>query len=232
MTNSLFSLTRMWKIFAKYHTFYFDGLQNTLSISFFAVFIGLALGLLLAFGRMSKIHPLRWICTAYVEVVRSTPLLVQAMIIYYGSTALNLKFTNANFNVFFWGLIVVGLNSGAYMSEVIRGGIGAVPGGQMEAARAIGLTHWQAMRHVVLPQAVRNILPAMANEFVTIIKETSVLSIIGVADIMFRTGDVTSITYFYFEPYIIAALMYFVVVFPLSKLVALFERRMNKSVTR
>ncbi|MEG1447535.1 MAG: amino acid ABC transporter permease, partial [Ruthenibacterium sp.] len=107
-----------------------------------------------------------------------------------------------------------------------------VPGGQMEAARAVGMTHWQAMRHVVLPQAVRNILPAMANEFVTIIKETSVLSIIGVADIMFRTGDVTSITYFYFEPYIIAALLYFVVVFPLSKLVALFERRMNKSVTR
>ncbi|MEG1075296.1 MAG: ABC transporter permease subunit, partial [Ruthenibacterium sp.] len=80
MTNSLFSLTRMFKIFAKYHTFYFEGLKNTLSISFFAVLIGLALGLLLAFGRMSKIHPLRWICTAYVEVVRSTPLLVQAMI--------------------------------------------------------------------------------------------------------------------------------------------------------
>lgn len=232
MTNSFFSFERLWKILVKYQNFYLDGLQNTLSISFFAVLMGLFIGLLIAFGKMSKFKPVSWLCTAYIEVLRATPLLVQVMIIYYGTNNIGLKFSNSTFNQFFWGLIAVGMNSGAYMSEVIRGGINAVDGGQMEAARAIGMTHGQAMFNVVLPQAVRNILPAMANEFVTIIKETSVLTMVGIHEIMFRTGDVASITYFYLEPYVIAAGMYFIIVFPLSKLVAAFERRMNKSVAR
>lgn len=232
MSNAFFSFERLWKILVKYREFFLDGLGNTVTMAFFAVLLGVVLGLLVAFGRMSKIHPLRWICTAYVEVVRATPLLVQVMIIYYGTVNLGVKFGNSNFNAFFWGLIAVGLNSGAYLSEVIRSGIGAVDAGQMEAARAIGMTHWQAMQHVILPQAIRNILPALANEFVTIIKETSVLGMVGIAELMFRTGDVTSITYIYVEPYVIAACMYFAIVFPLSKLVAAFERRMSKSVTR
>ncbi len=232
MTDAFFSFERLWKILVKYREFFLDGLGNTVTMAFFAVLLGVVLGLLVAFGRMSKIHPLRWICTAYVEVVRATPLLVQVMIIYYGTVNMGMKFGNSNFNAFFWGLIAVGMNSGAYLSEVIRSGIGAVDAGQMEAARAIGMTHWQAMANVILPQAIRNILPALGNEFVTIIKETSVLGMVGIAELMFRTGDVTSITYIYVEPYVIAACMYFMIVFPLSKLVAVFERRLSKSVTR
>lgn len=227
-----FSLERMIKIWAKYSNFFINGLGNTLLLSFFAVLCGVILGFVVAMGRMGRIHVFKWLCTAYVEVLRATPLLVQVMIFYYGTNSIGLKFENSNFNAFFWGLVAVGLNSAAYMSEVIRSGIGAVDPGQMEAARAIGMTHGKAMRYIVLPQAVRNILPAMANEFVTIIKETSVLTMVGIHEIMFRTGDVASITFRYVEPYVIAAIMYFVIVFPLSKLVAAFERRMSKSVTR
>lgn len=229
---SFFSFERMLKIWMKYSNFFIDGLGNTLLLSFFAVLCGVLLGFLVASARMSRFAPLKFIGAAYVEVLRATPLLVQVMIFYYGSNSIGLKFPNSNFNAFFWGLMAVALNSAAYMSEVIRSGIGAVDQGQMEAARAIGMTKGKAMRYVILPQAIRNILPAMANEFVTIIKETSVLTMVGIHEIMFRTGDVASITFRYVEPYVIAAIMYFIIVFPLSKLVAAFERRLSKSVTR
>ena len=105
-------------------------------------------------------------------------------------------------------------------------------GGQMEAARCIGMSHWKAMRHVILPQAVRNILPAMCNEFVTIIKETSILGMVGIVELMFRAQSIAKQTYIFLEPYVIAAIMYFIIVFPLSKIIAAVERRMSKSVTR
>lgn len=232
MNSSFFSLERMWTILVKYQYFYIDGVKNTLTLAVFAVFIGLFIGAVIAFGKMSKFSLLRFASTAYIEIFRATPLLVQVMVIYYGTSSIGLKFSDATFNQFFWGLLAVGLNSGAYMSEIIRSGINAVDGGQMEAARAVGLTQWQSMANVVLPQAIRNILPAMANEFVTMIKETSVLTLVGIHEIMFRTGDVASITYRYLEPYLLAACMYFIIVFPLSKLVAAFERRMNRSVSR
>lgn len=242
--SSIFSFETMWKIWLKYSSFYWDGVKNTLLVSFFAVLMGVCLGLLIAGGRMWKPANtdgslkktlkgvVRFLCTAYVEVLRATPLMVQVMIIYFGASAAGLKFSDTNFTILFWGLISVSLNSGAYLSEVIRSGIGAVEGGQLEAAHAIGLTQRQAMRYVILPQAIRNILPALANEFVTMIKETSVLNMIGLHEIMFRAGDVRAATYRSLECYVIAAILYFIIVFPLSKLVAAFERRMSKSVTR
>ena len=173
----------------------------------------------------------KFFCTAYVEVFRATPMLVQVFIIYYGLGNV-FKLPDSSLNRMFWGMVAVGLNSAAYMSEVIRSGIGAVPGGQMEAARCIGMSHWKAMRHVILPQAVRNILPAMCNEFVTIIKETSILGMVGIVELMFRAQSIAKQTYIFLEPYVIAAIMYFIIVFPLSKIIAAVERRMSKSVTR
>ncbi|HJB39020.1 MAG TPA: amino acid ABC transporter permease [Candidatus Ruthenibacterium avium] len=240
----MISLERMLKIWERYNGFYLEGLKNTLLVALVAVVLGIVLGLLVASGRMlthnSRDHAVvkvlkavvRFICTAYVEVLRATPLIVQVFVIYYTATTAKLVLPDPTATRMMWGMLAVALNSGAYLSEVIRSGIGAVPHGQMEAARCLGMSHWKAMRFVILPQAVRNILPALCNEFVTIIKETSVLSMVGIVDVMFQASAVASNAYIFIEPYIIAALMYFVVVFPLSKLVAWFERRMSRSVTR
>lgn len=240
----MFSLERLALIWQRYSGMYMEGLGYTLLVSVLAVFLGLVLGLFVASGRMLAVHPrdnaplqmLKWavklICTAYVEVFRATPMLVQVFIIYYGlGTAFRVS-ANTDTNRMLWGMIAVGLNSGAYMSEVIRSGIGAVPGGQMEAARSIGMSHWKAMQHVVLPQAVRNILPAMCNEFVTIVKETSILGTVGVMELMFNAQAISRQTYVFVEPYVLAAVLYFVVVFTLSKLIGVLERRLRKSVTR
>jgi len=239
----MFSWDRLVKIWIKYGDSYLNGLGNTLLFALFGVVMGLVLGLILASGRMLNRQPrdnifvrvLKWIakaiCTAYIEVFRATPLLVQVFVIYYGLGSV-FKLPDSTINRMFWGVMAVGLNSGAYMSEVIRSGIGAVPGGQMEAARCIGMSHWQAMQHVILPQAVRNILPAMCNEFVTIVKETSVLGMVGIVELMFRAQSIAKQTYIFLEPYVIAAILYFIVVFTLSKLISLLERRMSKSVTR
>ncbi len=239
----MFSWGRLVKIWAKYGGMYLDGLGYTLLYAVFGVVMGLILGLILASGRMLRRHPrdnvvvrllkdiAKAVCVAYVEVFRATPLLVQVFVIYYGLGSM-FKLPDASLNRCFWGVMAVGLNSGAYMSEVIRSGIGAVPIGQMEAARCIGMSHAQAMRRVVLPQAVRNILPAMCNEFVTIIKETSVMGMVGIVETMFRAQSIAKQTYIFLEPYVIAAIMYFIVVFPLSKLISAVERRMSKSVTR
>lgn len=240
----MISLETMGKIWNSYSSFYWKGLGNTLWLSVLAVVLGVILGLIVASGRMLTIkkdeniilqllkYAAKFIAVAYVEVLRATPLLVQVMVIYFGATSAGLKFEDSTATRMFWCLIAVALNSGAYLSEVIRSGINAVPSGQMEAARCVGMNHWQAMQYVILPQAVRNILPALCNEFVTIIKETSVLSMVGTAELMFQAQTVASATYIFVEPYIIAAIMYFVIVFTLSKLISAFERRLSRSVTR
>ena len=240
----MISLDVMSKIWESYGSFYWKGLFNTIWLSVVAVILGLILGMIVASGRMITIkkdenvilaaikYIIRFMSITYVEVLRATPLLVQVFVIYYGATGMGWKLPDATATRMMWCLIAVALNSGAYLSEIIRSGIGAVAGGQMEAARCVGMSHWQAMKYVILPQAVRNILPALCNEFVTIIKETSVLSMVGVAELMLQAQTVASTTYIFVEPYIIAALMYFIIVFTLSKLISAFERRLNRSVTR
>ena len=240
----MFSWERLGQVWAKYSGMYIGGLGYTLLVSLVAVFLGLVLGLVVASGRMLTLTPrenaaakvlkmaVKLVCTAYVEVFRATPMLVQVFIIYYGLGTTFRISADTDTNRMLWGMVAVGLNSGAYMSEVIRSGIGAVPGGQMEAARSIGMSHWSAMRHVILPQAVRNILPAMCNEFVTIIKETSILGMVGVMELMFNAQAISRQTYVFVEPYVMAAILYFVVVFTLSKLIGVLERRLRKSVTR
>lgn len=215
----------------KYHKFFLEGCKNTLILALFSVLIGTLGGTLLSLCRMSKFKPLKYIAVAIVEFVRGTPLMVQLMFIFYGLPMIGVTFSDIsfipNFSRFMAGVVAMSLNSSAYVSEIIRSGIQAVDPGQMEAARSIGFTYGESMRKVILPQAVKNILPALGNEFVTVIKESSIVSVIGIADLMFRTNDVIAVTYRSLQALLIAALLYFVMTFITGRLVSLAERKMK-----
>ena len=215
----------------KYHKFFLEGCKNTLILALFSVLIGTLGGTLLSLCRMSKFKPLKYIAVAIVEFVRGTPLMVQLMFIFYGLPMIGVTFPDIsfipNFSRFMAGGVAMSLNSSAYVSEIIRSGIQAVDPGQMEAARSIGFTYGESMRKVILPQAVKNILPALGNEFVTVIKESSIVSVIGIADLMFRTNDVIAVTYRSLQALLIAALLYFVMTFITGRLVSLAERKMK-----
>ena len=215
----------------KYHKFFLEGCKNTLILALFSVLIGTLGGTLLSLCRMSKFKPLKYIAVSIVEFVRGTPLMVQLMFIFYGLPMIGVTFPDIsfipNFSRFMAGVVAMSLNSSAYVSEIIRSGIQAVDPGQMEAARSIGFTYGESMRKVILPQAVKNILPALGNEFVTVIKESSIVSVIGIADLMFRTNDVIAVTYRSLQALLIAALLYFVMTFITGRLVSLAERKMK-----
>ena len=181
---------------------------------------------------LSRFNPLSFLATVYVEVFRATPMLVQLFIIYYvvfGPVKLpNFKlFGFIRFDRFLPGVVALSLNSAAYLSEIIRAGIQSIDGGQTEAARSLGMSQMQNMRFIVLPQAIKNILPAIANEFVTIIKESSICYTIGVQEIMYAVASVKGATFSITEPLIIATCVYFCLTFPTSKIIAYFERRMG-----
>ena len=218
------------KLITNYNSFFLEGVRNTLIISALAVLIGTMLGALMALARMSNIKPLRWLATAYIEFFRGTPLMVQLMFIFYGLPMIGVTFPDIafipDFSRFMAGIVAMSLNSCAYVAEVIRSGIQAVDAGQMEAARCLGLSKKQGMTMVVLPQAIRNILPALGNEFVTVIKESSVVSVIGIADLMYRTNGVKAKTYNVLECLAVAAIIYFIMTFFFSKVIAWTERRM------
>ena len=218
-------------LFTRYNSFFTEGIRNTLIIAAFSVLIGTVLGTLMAMMRMSRILPLRLLATAYIEFIRGTPLMVQLMFIFYGLPMIGVTFPEISFipdfSRFAAGIVAMSINSCAYVAEIIRSGIQVVDSGQMEAARSIGYSHWQAMAYVVLPQAVRNILPALGNEFVTMIKESSIVSVIGIADLMFRTRDVIAVTYRTMASLAIVALIYFCMTFLGGRLIAWMERRMS-----
>ena len=181
---------------------------------------------------ISKFNPLSFIAAVYVEVFRATPMLVQLFIIYYvvldGVELPNFKmFGSIRFNRFVPGVIALSLNSGAYLSEIIRSGIQSIDRGQTEAARSLGLSSVKTMRSIVIPQAIKNILPPIANEFVTIIKESSICCTIGMQEIMSAVSSIKGATFRIAEPLVIAACVYFCLTFPTSKLIAYFERRMS-----
>ena len=186
---------------------------------------------------ISRFNPIKLIAGIYVQFVRCTPMLVQIFLVYYvvfGFITLP-KFTFLGFiqfERFFPGAVALALNSGGYMSDVIRGGIEGVDRGQTEAARSLGMSKFQTMYHIIIPQAVKNILPAVANEFVTIIKESSVCYTIGVQDIMFQIKAVQSASFIIAEPLIVATALYFCLCFPTSKLIQYCERRMRRSDLR
>ena len=240
-----------------------EGLAITVLLALFTVLIGFILALLLALMRMSnfrpfralglnrdghlrdggflltlsKFNPLSFIATAYVEVIRSTPMMVQILIIYLGvfSVIQLPKFSIFGFiesQRFIPGVVALGMNSGAYLCEIIRSSIQSIDGGQTEAARSLGLSQRQNLRFIILPQAVKNILPAIANEFVVIIKESAITYTIGVQDIMGAVNNIRGATFLIMEPLLVATALYFCLCFPTSKIIAYFERRMSRGDRR
>lgn len=186
---------------------------------------------------LSKFNPLSFIASVYVEVFRATPMLVQLFIVYYvvlGDVSLPTfkLFGTIRFERFLPGVVALSLNSGAYLSEIIRSGIQSIDGGQTEAARSLGLSGFKTMRFIILPQAIKNILPPIANEFVTIIKESSICYTIGVQEIMSAVSSIKGATFRIAEPLVIAACVYFCLTFPTSKIIAYFERRMSRGDKR
>ena len=220
-----------------YMDMFLEGMACTVTLSALTVLFGFILALALAISRMSKVAPLRWLSTVYVEVFRATPMLVQVFIVYYVLLA---DIPLPAFKLFGFirtermipGVIALSMNSAAYLSEIIRSGIQSIDHGQTEAARSLGMNQAQTMRHIILPQAIKNILPAIANEFVTIIKESSICYTIGVQDIMSAVKSAQMAAFTIAEPLLIAAAIYFCLTFPTSKIIAYFERRMSRGDKR
>ena len=217
----------------KYGLFFVQGIEYTLLLAVFAVLLAVVPALLLALMRLSKNKFIRGLSGAYIAVFRSTPLLVQLSIIYFGlfSVISIPRITVLGFvdiSRFIPGVVALALNSSAYVAEIFRAGILAVDAGQMEAARSLGLSKWSAMQLVVLPQAIKNVLPALANEIITMVKESSICSMLGMAELMFAAKTVASSTYITLAPYTIAALIYFCINYPASKGIEAIERRMRR----
>lgn len=220
------------KLIVRYHSFFEEGIVNTLIIAAFTVFFGTIFGTLMSSMRMSKILPLKWLAVAYIEFIRGTPLMVQLMFIFYGLPMVGFTLPDIswipNFSRFSAGIIAMSINSCAYVAEIIRSGVQAVDVGQMEAARSVGFSHSQAMRLVVLPQAIKNILPALANELVTMVKESSICSVLGMTELIWGAKTVATTTYKTLSPYVLAALVYFVINYPAGKAIEAIERRMRR----
>ena len=255
-----------WSNFSKiapYAELFRQGIVVTVLLSVFTVAIGFCIALILALMRMSNVrpfqalgldkdghmreggplvwisrfNPLSFLATAYVEILRSTPVIVQVFIIYYGVFGIVQLpsfqiFGFIKFSRFFPGVVALGMNSGAYLCEIIRAGIQSIDGGQTEAARSLGLSQTQNLRYIIFPQALKNILPAIANEFVVIIKESAITYTIGVQDIMSAVNAVKGATFIIVEPLLVATAIYFCLCFPTSKIIAYFERRMSRGDKR
>jgi His/Glu/Gln/Arg/opine family amino acid ABC transporter permease subunit len=205
-----------------------SGLTTTVIIAFFAVIIGIIIGTLVSLIRNNyevnkKGKILNKICEIYVNVIRGTPVILQLMIIYY------VIFKSVNINITLVGIIAFGINSGAYVSEIIRSGINSIDNGQLEAGLSLGLNYHKTMKLIILPQAIKNILPALGNEFITLLKETSVGAYIGILELTKASDIISSRTYDYFFPLIIVAIIYLIMTLGLSKLVNLMERRLNNA---
>ena len=204
-----------------------QGLGMTLLLAFLAVAMGSILALIPALMRLSPYKALRVPATFYVEIIRGTPMLVQVLLIYQLLNIPLLLIGGIDMGSFVPGLVALLINSSAYISEIIRGGILAVDKGQGEAARSLGLSESQTMRHIILPQAIKQIFPALGNEFVTIIKETSIFMYLGIAELMYQIGILKASSPAVTELYITAGILYLILTYPLSKLMNFIERRLR-----
>ena len=202
--------------------------------TFFGCIIGFAVGIVQTIPLNRRQRPLHWflirvlqlILGAYVEIFRGTPMMVQAMFIYYGVAAL------FGINMSMWGaaLFIVSINTGAYMAESVRGGILAIDAGQTEGAKAIGMTHFQTMLYVILPQALRNIMPQIGNNLIINIKDTCVLSVIGTVELYYTTRGIAGTYYTYFEAFAITMVIYFILTFSCSRILRALENKMDGPV--
>ena len=207
----------------KYLPYFNYGALITVLISILVVCLGTIIGVLLAFAQRSRFKPLVWFANVYVWIFRGTPMMVQAVFIYY-----------ALLNVIHWtnlqaAIFVISINTGAYMSEIVRSGIQSVDPGQMEAARSLGLSNGQAMLNVILPQAIRNAFPAIGNEFIVNIKDSSVLMIISITELMFQAKSIAGTTYKFSETYFIEALIYLILTTVTSMILNIIEKKLNQT---
>ena len=219
-------ITNNWPMFIR-------GAGMTLLISIIGTLIGSLIGLVVGVVRtipmpergIKKIllKIVNIILSVYIEFFRGTPMIVQAMVIYYGSAAA----FGIDINKIVAGLFIVSINTGAYMSEIVRGGIVSIDKGQFEAAQAIGMNHFQTMTNIVLPQVIRNILPATGNEFVINIKDTSVLNVISVSELFFQTKSIAGNNFRYFESFFVACVLYFIMTFTVTRILRYLEKRID-----
>ncbi|ACX53132.1 polar amino acid ABC transporter, inner membrane subunit [Ammonifex degensii KC4] len=217
------------------------GAVETLKITCLAVSLGCVFGLIVGLGRLSRNRVIRFLSTCYVDFLRGTPLLVQIFIVYFGlpqlleqlqnflveSWGLPRLFTSTHIPAFAAAIIATSLNSGAYVAEIFRAGIQSIPKGQMEAARSLGMTYRQAMRYVILPQAFRNIIPPLGNEFIAMLKDTSLLSVIGIVELTRRGQIIIASTFRPFEIWLTVALIYLILTLSISRLVDYWEKRLR-----
>ncbi|HHW6314290.1 TPA: ABC transporter permease subunit [Staphylococcus aureus] len=223
MTNAANAMNDDSGFISKYGSFFLKGIKITILISLIGVALGSILGAFVALMKLSKIKIISWIASIYIEILRGTPMLVQVFIVFFGITAA----LGLDISALVCGTIALVINSSAYIAEIIRAGINAVDKGQMEAARSLGLNYRQTMKSVIMPQAIKNILPALGNEFVTLIKESSIVSTIGVGEIMFNAQQ--GISFDPFTPLLVAAALYFVLTFVLTRIMNMIEGRLNAS---
>lgn len=219
----MINFAKIWDILITKFPAFMEGVGVTLQLAFFTVLFGSLLGLMVAICRRTRLLPLRWLMNAYVAFIRGTPLLVQVLLVVYGLPQLGIRFPRMTLCI-----IALVINSGAYMAELIRAGLQSVEKGQVEAAESLGMSSGQTMLYIILPQAVKVTLPAMGNEFVAIIKESSILYAVGVYELTYQAYKLASVNYYYIETMIVAALIYFVLTYVATKLLALLERRMRR----
>lgn len=222
----MINFAKIWDILITKFPAFMEGVEITLQLAFFTVLFGSLLGLVVAVCRRTRLLPLRWLMNAYVAFIRGTPLLVQVLLVVYGLPQLGIRFPRMTLCI-----IALVINSGAYMAELIRAGLQSVEKGQVEAAESLGMSSGQTMLYIILPQAVKVTLPAMGNEFVAIIKESSILYAVGVYELTYQAYKLASVNYYYIETMIVAALIYFVLTYVATKLLGLLERRMRRADT-
>ncbi len=223
-----------YEILAEHYPFLLRGVGYTMLIALVGTLIGLLIGLATGVLRtcpLSKNIVVRilqrivnGIIAVYVEVFRGTPMMVQAMVIYWGYAFAS---GGATLPLIPSGILIVSINTGAYMAEIVRGGIISIDKGQFEGASAVGMTHWQAMLHIILPQVLRNILPSVANEFVINIKDTSVLNVIGVTELYYFAGIIKRQTFQTFQTYLVICVIYFILTFTVTRILRLIEKKLQ-----
>jgi len=224
-------------LISQYGMFFLQGAGVTLLLALIGTLIGCLIGLLVGVLRTIPLSPnsnfavkglhkvLQFILAAYIEIFRGTPMIVQAMVVYYGS----MQVFGIDMSAMFAGFLVVSINTGAYMAETVRGGIDSIDIGQTEAAKAIGMTHWQTMMSVIMPQTIRNILPQIGNNLIINIKDTSVLNVISVTELYFEAKSAAGVYYRYFEAFFIISVIYFVMTFTCSRLLRWIEHKIDGS---
>lgn len=221
----------------KYNDIFMSGVKITIVISIISCFFGLLLGIILAFMKISGIKIFQAIASVYVEIIRGTPVLVQISLVFFGLPFLGIHFPSfqimgVDFERLSAGILALIINSGAYECEIVRSGIQSIPKGQLEGAMSLGFSKWESMLRIIIPQAVRNILPVIGNEFVTLIKESSQVSVIGMADLMYTATTIQGISFQPFPPLVIIAVYYFIMTFFVSLCLKGLERHMSAKTTR